>query len=244
MELLLYGELSQGYNGDQGRVLIQSADMGMNAQGVGGVVGPKYPSRDNAWVHDQCSVQGSTGDIPLNPSIKVNFSFLIHWVVSKLLSSYTMLPLCNHLAPTALGSASPCDSRVTIHVRASLAFVTSSHSVSSLMWLGSVDGSVSIDTCLSLTLDLVRVLRCKAGSWLFNASAYVVYVRPSSWWWVASLALPLADLTAASISLLMLLWRLSVIFCMSSFAVSIPCCSLSLISSPVCTASPLLVWCH
>jgi len=34
VELLLYGELSQGYNGDQGWVLIQSADMGMDAQGT------------------------------------------------------------------------------------------------------------------------------------------------------------------------------------------------------------------
>jgi len=108
-------------------------------------------------------------DIPPNPSVKVNFSFLIHWAVSELLSSYMMPLLCNHLAPTVLGSASPCDSRVTIFMRASLAFVTSFHFVSSPMWLGSVDGSVSISTCLSLTLDLVRVLRCKAGSQLFNA---------------------------------------------------------------------------
>ena len=101
------------------------------------------------------------------------------------------------------------------------------------MWFGSVDGSVSISTCLSLTLDLVMVLRCKVDGQLFNASVYVVCVGPSSWWWVTSPALLLVDLTAASINLLMLLWRLSVIFCMSYFVVSIPCCSSSLISSLV-----------
>jgi len=34
-ELLLYGEQSWGYDGDCGRVLIQSADTGTDAQGTG-----------------------------------------------------------------------------------------------------------------------------------------------------------------------------------------------------------------
>jgi len=35
MGLLLYGEPSRGYDGDQGRVLIPDADMGTDAQGAG-----------------------------------------------------------------------------------------------------------------------------------------------------------------------------------------------------------------
>ena len=35
MELLLYGKQSRGYDGDQGRVLIPDADVGMDAQGTG-----------------------------------------------------------------------------------------------------------------------------------------------------------------------------------------------------------------
>ena len=47
MKLLLYGEQRWGYDGNQGWVLIQSADVGMDAQGTGwGVASPKYPSGD------------------------------------------------------------------------------------------------------------------------------------------------------------------------------------------------------
>jgi len=35
MELLLYGEQSRGYDGDQGQVLIQNTDTGLDAQGAG-----------------------------------------------------------------------------------------------------------------------------------------------------------------------------------------------------------------
>ena len=34
MGLLLYGELSRGYDGDRGQVLIPDADMGTDAQGT------------------------------------------------------------------------------------------------------------------------------------------------------------------------------------------------------------------
>ena len=125
-------------------------------------------------------VHSLTIDVPPYPSMKADFSFLIHWTVAKLLSSYMTPQLGNHLAPIALGSSGPCDSGVIIHKRASLAFATSSCLVSSPMWLGSVEGSESISTCSSLTLDLAWVLRCEAGSQLFSTSAYVVHIRPSS----------------------------------------------------------------
>jgi len=35
MKMLLYGEQSQGYDGNQGWVLIQSTDAGTDAQGTG-----------------------------------------------------------------------------------------------------------------------------------------------------------------------------------------------------------------
>ena len=122
---------------------------------------------------------------------------------------------------------------MVIAVRASLALVTSLHSVRSCNGLELTVGSLSTNTCFSFTLVLARVLRWVGGRQQLRASVYEAWCAPGSRCHVSVLLTLLAVAVSASVSLPIPSLMSSVVLSRLSFMVSRHFWSLSLVSWPV-----------